>query len=48
MNFIKKILGIQELINEQIKTNKLLEDIHKESKRNADLQKSYNKAYHIE
>lgn len=40
MKWIKKILGITELINEQKITNELLKKI-------ADLQKAYNNAYHI-
>ena len=47
MNWIKKILGITELIAKQDKTNNLLEEIAKQTKRNADLQQRYNEAYHI-
>ena len=47
MNWIKRKLGIAELINEQKRTNIWLERIAKESKRNADLQAAHNKAYHI-
>ena len=47
MNWIKNILGITELIAKQDKTNNLLEEIAKQTKRNADLQQKYNKAYHV-
>lgn len=45
--WIIKLLGVAELIEEQKKTNKILESIYYETKRNSDLVKAYNKAYHI-
>ena len=47
MNWIKKIFGLDTLLAEQKKTNELLLQIHKESKRNSDLVEKYNNAYHI-
>ena len=47
MKIMQKLFGIDELIEEQKRTNLLLEKVLYESKRNADLQKRYNEAYHI-
>ena len=47
MNWIKKILGINEIIAKQDKANNLLEEIAKQTKRSADLQQRYNENYHI-
>jgi len=47
MEWIKRILGITELVKEQIKTNELLNDILIQTKRSADLKEKYNDAYHI-
>jgi hypothetical protein len=47
MNWIKKILGITELITKQDKTNSLLEEIAKQTKRSANLQQRYNDSYHV-
>ena len=47
MKILKKLLGIDKLIVEQQETNKLLEKIYYESKRNSDLVAKYNRAYHI-
>tara|TARA_R110000744_G_scaffold210286_2_gene329378 strand:- start:1019 stop:1162 length:144 start_codon:yes stop_codon:yes gene_type:complete len=47
MKILEKLLGIDKLIVEQQETNKLLEKIHYESKRNSDLVDKYNRAYHI-
>jgi hypothetical protein len=47
MKWIKRILGITELLIKQKETNTLLKVIAHQTKRNADLQESYNKAYHI-
>ena len=44
---IQKLLGIDTLVSEQKKTNTWLKRIAEQSKRNADLQEAYNKAYHI-
>lgn len=46
-SFMMKIFGITDLIEEQKKTNKLLEKIHYECKRNSDLVSDYNKQYNI-
>ena len=47
MEWIKRRLGITELINEQKQTNIWLQRTAEQSKRNADLQEKHNKAYHI-
>ena len=47
MNWIQRLLGLERLLFETKRTNDLLEEIVKETKRNADLQKKYNDAYHI-
>ena len=47
MEWIKRRLGITELINEQKQTNIWLQRIAEQSKRNADLQEKHNRAYHI-
>lgn len=47
MNWIQRLLGLEKFLCEIKKTNALLEEIAKETKRNADLQKRYNDAYHI-
>ena len=47
MKWIKKITGLHELIDEQKKTNQLLEKIETNSKRSANALEKYNKAYHI-
>lgn len=47
MNWIKKILGINTIIEKQDKVIDLLEEIAKQTKRNADLQQKYNEHYHI-
>jgi len=45
--FIKKLFGLDIILKEQEKTNKILSDIHFQLKRNSDLVEKYNKAYHI-
>ena len=47
LRWIRKVLGITSLINEQKKTNELLEKLIKECKRNSDLVEAYNRAYHV-
>ena len=47
MKWIKKVLGITELIKKQDETNKLLDLIEKNTRQTAELQKRYNDAYHI-
>tara|TARA_R110000796_G_C14398022_1_gene417255 strand:+ start:597 stop:743 length:147 start_codon:yes stop_codon:yes gene_type:complete len=47
MRWIKKVLGITELIAKQDKTNDLLNKIAMQTKRSADLQEKYNESYHI-
>jgi hypothetical protein len=47
MKWIKKVLGITELIKKQEETNKLLDLIEKNTRQTAELQKRYNDAYHI-
>lgn len=45
--WIMKLIGITDLLEEQRRTNKILDSIYYETKRNSDLVKAYNKAYHI-
>ena len=47
MSWIKRKLGIETLIIEQKNTNVWLKRIAEQTKRNADLQENYNKAYHV-
>ncbi len=47
MNWIKKILGITELIKEQKKTNELLGFIVDNTGRMVELQEKRNNHYHI-
>ena len=47
MKWIKRKLGITELIEKQNKANELLVEIAKQAKRSADLQQRYNEAYHV-
>ena len=47
MRWIKKVLGITELIAKQDKTNDLLNKIAIQAKKSADLQEKYNESYHI-
>ena len=47
MNWIKKKLGITDLIDKQKRTNELLFSINNHIKELRDLQKAYNKSYHI-
>jgi len=47
MKWIKRLLGITELIKTQKKTNELLDEIRKQVTRGSDLQASYNKSYYI-
>ena len=47
MKWIRKILGIEELVKKQEETNALLKEIVEHTKRNANLQQKYNEAYHI-
>lgn len=47
MKWIKKILGITELIEQQKKTNDLLNEIEMNTRKQAELQKAYNTAYHV-
>ena len=52
IGFVKISWTLDDIKNELIKnktdnTNRLLNDIEKNTKRNSDLQQNYNKAYHI-
>lgn len=47
MNWIKKILGITELIRCQEETNKLLVKISENTKKTSELMERWVKAHHI-
>lgn len=47
VRIIKKLFGLDLILKEQEKTNKLLSDLIREMKRNSDLVEKYNNAYHI-
>lgn len=48
IKWLKKKIGITELINEQKKTNELLSKILGENVKTANSVKAYNRAYHIQ
>lgn len=45
--WIQKILGIDQIIEEEKKQTEILNSIYRECKRNSDLVEAYNKAYHV-
>ena len=47
MKLIQRLLGLEKFLCEIKRTNALLEEIAKETKRNSDLQKRHNDAYNI-
>ena len=47
MKWIKKLLGIEDLLQEQKKTNELLEKLARTTNWHAELQKVYNAAHNI-
>ena len=47
MKWIKRKLGITDIVKKQDEANKILIEIAEQTRRNADLQERYNKAYHV-
>lgn len=47
MKWIKRVLGITELIRKQEEANRILSLIEKNTRESAELQQRYNNAYHI-
>ena len=45
--WLQNIFGITKMIEETKKTNALLDEIRRETKRVGDLSEAYNRAYHI-
>ena len=47
MNWIKRLLGVEELIRELKETNRVLRLIEENTRKTKELQDRYNSAYHI-